>query len=166
MTAPHPPAVGIVMGSTSDWETMKAAAKVLEEFGVAYEAKAMSAHRTPKAVAAWAEGAQKAGMKAIIAAAGGAAHLAGVVAAHTTLPVLGVPMPSKHLGGLDSLLSTVQMPKGIPVATFAIGEAGAANAALFAVALLALSDASLESKLKDFRTKQTEAVLKAPPLKL
>ena len=166
MTAPHPPAVGIVMGSTSDWETMKAAAKVLEEFGVAYEAKAMSAHRTPKAVAAWAEGAQKTGMKAIIAAAGGAAHLAGVVAAHTTLPVLGVPMPSKHLGGLDSLLSTVQMPKGIPVATFAIGEAGAANAALFAVALLALSDASLESKLKDFRTKQTEAVLKAPPLKL
>ncbi|HUK06013.1 MAG TPA: 5-(carboxyamino)imidazole ribonucleotide mutase [Burkholderiales bacterium] len=166
MKAPHPPAVGIVMGSTSDWETMKAAAKVLEEFGVAYEAKAMSAHRTPKAVAAWAEGAQKAGMKAIIAAAGGAAHLAGVVAAHTTLPVLGVPMPSKHLGGLDSLLSTVQMPKGIPVATFAIGEAGAANAALFAVALLALSDASLESKLKDFRTKQTEAVLKAPPLKL
>jgi len=166
MKEPHPPAVGIVMGSTSDWETMKAAAKVLEEFGVAYEAKAMSAHRTPKAVAAWAEGAQKAGMKAIIAAAGGAAHLAGVVAAHTTLPVLGVPMPSKHLGGLDSLLSTVQMPKGIPVATFAIGEAGAANAALFAVALLALSDASLESKLKDFRTKQTEAVLKAPPLKL
>ncbi|MFY9313991.1 MAG: 5-(carboxyamino)imidazole ribonucleotide mutase [Burkholderiales bacterium] len=160
------PIVGIVMGSTSDWETMKAAAKVLEEFGVAYEAKAMSAHRTPKAVATWAEGAKANGMKAIIAAAGGAAHLAGVVAAHTTLPVLGVPMPSKHLQGLDSLLSTVQMPKGIPVATFAIGEAGAANAALFAVAILALSDSSLDKKLSEFRAKQTDAVLKAPPLKL
>jgi 5-(carboxyamino)imidazole ribonucleotide mutase len=158
--------IGIVMGSTSDWETMKAAAKVLEDFGVAYEAKAMSAHRTPKAVAEWAEGARKRGLKAIIAAAGGAAHLAGVVAAHTTLPVLGVPMPSKHLQGLDSLLSTVQMPKGIPVATFAIGEAGAANAALFAVALLALSDQELDRKLADFRAKQTEAVLKAAPLKL
>jgi 5-(carboxyamino)imidazole ribonucleotide mutase len=158
--------IGIVMGSTSDWETMKAAAKVLEEFGVPYEAKAMSAHRTPHAVAEWASGAQKNGKKAIIAAAGGAAHLAGVVAAHTTLPVLGVPMPSKHLQGLDSLLSTVQMPKGIPVATFAIGEAGAANAALFAIALLALSDANLQKKLSDFRAKQTEAVLKAAPLKL
>jgi 5-(carboxyamino)imidazole ribonucleotide mutase len=158
--------IGIVMGSTSDWETMKAAAKVLEEFGVPYEAKAMSAHRTPHAVGEWAAGAQKNGLKAIIAAAGGAAHLAGVVAAHTTLPVLGVPMPSKHLQGLDSLLSTVQMPKGIPVATFAIGEAGAANAALFAVALLALSDTNLNKKLSDFRAKQTEAVLKAAPLKL
>lgn len=158
--------IGIVMGSTSDWETMKAAAKVLEEFGVPYEAKAMSAHRTPHAVAEWATGAQKNGKKAIIAAAGGAAHLAGVVAAHTTLPVLGVPMPSKHLQGLDSLLSTVQMPKGIPVATFAIGEAGAANAALFAVALLALSDPAMQKKLSDFRAKQTEAVLKAAPLKL
>jgi len=158
--------IGIVMGSTSDWETMKAAAKVLEEFGVQYEAKAMSAHRTPHAVADWASGAAKSGKKAIIAAAGGAAHLAGVVAAHTTLPVLGVPMPSKHLQGLDSLLSTVQMPKGIPVATFAIGEAGAANAALFAIALLALSDANLQKKLSDFRAKQTEAVLKAAPLKL
>jgi 5-(carboxyamino)imidazole ribonucleotide mutase len=158
--------IGIVMGSTSDWETMKAAAKVLEEFGVPYEAKAMSAHRTPHAVAEWATNAQKNGTKAIIAAAGGAAHLAGVVAAHTTLPVLGVPMPSKHLQGLDSLLSTVQMPKGIPVATFAIGEAGAANAALFAVAVLALSDSSLQKKLSDFRAKQTEAVLKAAPLKL
>ena len=160
------PLVGIVMGSTSDWEAMKAAAKVLEEFGVAYEAKAMSAHRTPKAVAAWTEGAKANGVKAIIAAAGGAAHLAGVVAAHTTLPVLGVPMESKHLKGLDSLLSTVQMPKGIPVATFAIGEAGAANAALFAVALLALSDAGMQKKLDAFREKQTEAVLKAAPLKL
>jgi 5-(carboxyamino)imidazole ribonucleotide mutase len=158
--------IGIVMGSTSDWETMKAAAKVLEEFGVPYDAKAMSAHRTPHAVAAWATDAQKNGMKAIIAAAGGAAHLAGVVAAHTTLPVLGVPMPSKHLQGLDSLLSTVQMPKGIPVATFAIGEAGAGNAALFAVALLALSDAGMAKKLSDFRAKQTESVLKASPLKL
>ncbi len=158
--------IGIVMGSASDWDSMKAAAKMLEEFGVAYEAKAMSAHRTPHAVAEWAEGAPKRGVKAIIAAAGGAAHLAGVVAAHTTLPVLGVPMPSKHLQGLDSLLSTVQMPKGIPVATFAIGEAGAANAALFAVALLALSDASMAKKLEDFRRRQTEAVLKAAPLKL
>src|SRR5262247_637449 len=158
--------IGIVMGSTSDWETMKAAAKVLEEFGVPYEAKAMSAHRTPHAVAEWASSAQKTGKKVIIAAAGGAAHLAGVVAAHSTLPVLGVPMPSKHLQGLDSLLSTVQMPKGIPVATFAIGEAGAANAALFAVALLALSDKELGKKLDEFRRKQTEAVLKAAPLKL
>jgi 5-(carboxyamino)imidazole ribonucleotide mutase len=160
------PLVGIVMGSSSDWETMKAAAKMLEEFGVAYEAKAMSAHRTPQAVAEWTESAPKRGMKCLIAAAGGAAHLAGVVAAHTMLPVLGVPMPSKHLQGLDSLLSTVQMPKGIPVATFAIGEAGAANAALFAVALLALLDPNLQKKLSDFRVKQTEAVLKAPPLKL
>ena len=158
--------IGIVMGSTSDWETMQAAARMLEEFGVAYEAKAMSAHRTPKQVAAWAEGAQKNGMQAIIAAAGGAAHLAGVVAAHTTLPVLGVPMPSKHLQGFDSLLSTVQMPKGIPVATFAIGEAGAANAALFAVAILALSDKAMAQKLDAFRAKQTESVLKAAPLKL
>ena len=158
--------IGIVMGSSSDWETMKAAAKMLDEFGVPYDAKAMSAHRTPQAVAEWATNAQKNGMKAIIAAAGGAAHLAGVVAAHTTLPVLGVPMPSKHLQGLDSLLSTVQMPKGIPVATFAIGEAGAANAALFAVALMAVTDKALAGKLNDFRRKQTEAVLKAPPLKL
>jgi 5-(carboxyamino)imidazole ribonucleotide mutase len=158
--------IGIVMGSASDWETMKPAAKMLEDFGVAYEAKAMSAHRTPHEVAAWAEGAAARGMKAIIAAAGGAAHLAGVVAAHTTLPVLGVPMPSKHLQGLDSLLSTVQMPKGIPVATFAIGEAGAANAALFAVAILAVTDKAMAKKLHDFRAKQTEAVLKAAPLKL
>jgi len=158
--------IGIVMGSTSDWETMKAAAKMLEEFGVAYEARAMSAHRTPKQVAEWAEGAAGKGMKAIIAAAGGAAHLAGVVAAHTTLPVLGVPMPSRHLQGLDSLLSTVQMPKGIPVATLAIGDAGAANAALFAVAVLALSDAGLAARLAEFRRKQTETVLKTAPLAL
>jgi 5-(carboxyamino)imidazole ribonucleotide mutase len=158
--------IGIVMGSTSDWETMKAAAKMLEDFGVPYEAKAMSAHRTPHAVAEWATSAKKNGMKAIIAAAGGAAHLAGVVAAHTTVPVLGVPMPSKHLQGLDSLLSTVQMPKGIPVATFAIGDAGAANAALFAVSLLALEDKALAAKLDEFRRKQTKAVLETPPLKL
>jgi 5-(carboxyamino)imidazole ribonucleotide mutase len=158
--------IGIVMGSTSDWETMKAAAKMLRDFGMRYEAKAMSAHRTPRQVTKWAENASKRGVKAIIAAAGGAAHLAGVVAAHTTLPVLGVPMPSPHLKGLDSLLSTVQMPKGVPVATFAIGEAGAANAALFAVAILALSDKALAKKLLEFRKKQTAAVLKAAPLKL
>ena len=160
------PLIGIVMGSASDWETMKPAAKVLEEFGIAYEAKAMSAHRTPKAVMDWTGAAKANGMRAIIAAAGGAAHLAGVVAAHTTLPVLGVPMPSKHLGGLDSLLSTVQMPKGIPVATLAIGEAGSANAALFAIAILALSDPAIAKKLDEFRVKQTEAVLKSPPLTL
>ena len=153
--------VGIVMGSISDWDSMKPAAKVLEEFGVPYESKAMSAHRSPELVSEWARGAAKRGIKAIIAGAGGAAHLAGVIAAHTTLPVLGVPMSSKHLQGIDSLLSTVQMPKGIPVATFAIGDAGAANAALFAVAMLALSDEKLLSKLKEFRRKQTEAVSKA-----
>jgi 5-(carboxyamino)imidazole ribonucleotide mutase len=158
--------IGIVMGSTSDWDTMKAAARMLEDFGVPHEAKAMSAHRSPELVSEWAGSAAKRGMKAIIAGAGGAAHLAGVVAAHTTLPVLGVPMPSKHLQGLDSLLSTVQMPKGIPVATFAIGEAGAANAALFAIAMLALSDKALAAKLQEFRTKQTEAVRKAELPKL
>ena len=158
--------IGIVMGSTSDWETMKAAAKMLKEFGVRFEAKAMSAHRSPRAVVKWVEGAPRRGVRAIIAAAGGAAHLAGVVAAHTTLPVLGVPMPSQHLKGLDSLLSTVQMPKGVPVATFAIGEAGAANAALFAVAILSLTDRKLAKKLLQFREKQTAAVLKAAPLRL
>src|SRR5215510_6055387 len=152
------PLVGIVMGSASDWDTMKPAAKILEEFGIAYEAKAMSAHRTPAAVMKWTGEAKANGMKAIIAAAGGAAHLAGVVAAHTTLPVLGVPMPSKYLRGEDSLLSTVQMPKGVPVATFAIGEAGAANAALFAVAMLARTDSGLARKLNEFRAKQTAAV--------
>jgi 5-(carboxyamino)imidazole ribonucleotide mutase len=159
------PRIGIVMGSTSDWETMKAAARMLEDFGIGWEARAMSAHRTPRAVAEWATGAAGRGVKAIIAAAGGAAHLAGVVAAHTTLPVLGVPMSSK-LDGLDSLLSTVQMPKGIPVATFAIGEAGAANAALFAVALMALSDAGLAARLDEFRRRQTDTVLATPPLTL
>src|SRR5260221_962906 len=157
--------IGIGMGSSHDGETMEDAAEMHKDFGVPFEAKAMSAHRTPRQVVKWVERLPKRGVKCIIAAAGGAAHLAGVVAAHTTLPVLGVPMESRHLKGLDSLLSTVQMPKGIPVATFAIGEAGAANAALFAVALLALSDSSLNKKLSEFRVKQTEAVLKAAPLK-
>ena len=153
------PIVGIVMGSTSDWAMMEPAARLLKEFGVAYEAKALSAHRTPDALNKWIETLEKHGVKCFIAAAGGAAHLAGVVAAKTQLPVLGVPVPSKHLQGLDSLLSMVQMPKGIPVATFAIGEAGAANAALFAVATLALGDSGLGLKLKEFRERQTEAVL-------
>ena len=159
------PRVGILMGSTSDWEVMKQAAKVLDEFGVAYEARAMSAHRTPDLVEEFVKAAPGRGMKCIIAGAGGAAHLAGVVAAHTTLPVLGVPMPSKHLNGMDSLLSTVQMPKGIPVATFAIGDAGAANAALFAIATLALSDPKLADALTAFRKKQSDAVRAAvlPP---
>jgi len=158
--------VGIVMGSTSDWDTMKPAAKMLEDFGVTWEARAMSAHRSPQLVVDWVTGAAARGTQVIIAAAGAAAHLAGVVAAHTTLPVLGVPMPSKHLQGLDSLLSTVQMPKGIPVMTLAIGEAGAANAALAAVAILALSDAALAAQLVEFRRTQTEAVEKTAPLKL
>ena len=153
--------IGIVMGSTSDWKTMRAATKMLDDFGVPYEAKAMSAHRTPGLVAKWASGAAKRGLQAIIAGAGGAAHLAGVVAAHTTLPVLGVPMPSKHLKGLDSLLATVQMPRGVPVATFTIGEVGAANAALYAIAMLALRDKSLAAKLARFRKEQSEAVRKA-----
>ena len=152
--------IGIVMGSTSDWETMKAAARVLEEFGVPYEAKAMSAHRTPHAVAEWATNAQRKGFRAMIAAAGGAAHLAGVVAAHTTLPVLGVPMPSKHLQGLDSLLSTVQMPRGIPVATVAIGNA--MNAGLLAASILALSDDGLAQRLTAWRAAQTQGVLDDP----
>lgn len=160
------PLVGIVMGSTSDWDVMQHAAQSLAAFDVAYEARVLSAHRSPDLLVEWMEGLIKQGVKCFIAGAGGAAHLAGVVAAKTTLPVLAVPMPSKHLQGLDSLLSTVQMPKGVPVATFAIGEAGAANAALFAVALLALSDANLNKKLSEFRKKQTEAVLKAAPLKL
>ena len=153
--------VGVVMGSTSDWEVMSQAAKVLKEFGVSYEARALSAHRTPEALAQWLMTMEKRGARAFIAAAGGAAHLAGVVAAQSQLPVLGVPMPSKYLAGLDSLLSMVQMPKGIPVATFAIGEAGAANAALFAVAMLALSDAPLAKRLSAFRARQARAVIAA-----
>ena len=155
------PLVGIVMGSTSDWSMMEPAARQLKEFGIPYDAKALSAHRTPDALNEWIEASEKHGVRCFIAAAGGAAHLAGVIAAKTTLPVLGVPMPSKHLQGLDSLLSMVQMPKGIPVATFAIGEAGAANAALFAVSMLALSDANLAKKLEEFRDRQTKAVLAA-----
>lgn len=153
------PVVGIIMGSNSDWPTMKAAAAFLEEFGVPYEARVVSAHRTPDLMFEYAEGARGRGLKAIIAGAGGAAHLPGMVAAKTTLPVLGVPVQSRALSGQDSLLSIVQMPKGIPVATFAIGEAGAANAALFAVAMLAVEDAALAARLADFRVRQTQAVL-------
>ena len=154
-------AVGIVMGSTSDWVVMQEAAKQLKDFGVGYEARALSAHRTPAELEAWIVDMERRGCKAFIAGAGGAAHLAGVVAAKTLLPVLGVPIPSKYLKGLDSLLSIVQMPKGIPVATFAIGEAGAANAGLFAVAMLALADAGLAGRLQAFRDKQSDAVKKA-----
>jgi 5-(carboxyamino)imidazole ribonucleotide mutase len=153
------PIVGIVMGSDSDWPIMKACAETLKKFGVPYEAKVLSAHRTPDAALDYAEGAADRGMKVLIGAAGGAAHLAGVLAAKTQLPVLAVPMPSKHLGGFDSLLAMVQMPGGIPVATFAIGEAGATNAALFAVSMLALNDPTMAKKLSDFRIKQTEKVL-------
>ena len=153
------PLVGIVMGSDSDWPVMKVCAETLKRFGVPYEAKVLSAHRTPDAALDYASMADDRGLKVLIGAAGGAAHLAGVLAAKTELPVLAVPMPSKHLQGLDSLLSMVQMPGGIPVATFAIGEAGATNAALFAVAMLALSDKALAQKLADFRVRQTEKVL-------
>ncbi len=155
------PLVGIVMGSTSDWDVMSNAAKQLKEFGIPYEARALSAHRSPDALVEWIESSEKHGVRCFIAAAGGAAHLAGVVASKTTLPVLGVPMPSKYLQGMDSLLSMVQMPKGIPVATFAIGEAGAANAALFVVAMLALGDVAMARKLEEFRERQTKAVLSA-----
>ncbi|WP_455018289.1 5-(carboxyamino)imidazole ribonucleotide mutase [Kingella denitrificans] len=151
--------IGIIMGSNSDWAVMEHAARVLEQFGVAYEAKVVSAHRTPDLMFEYAKSAQARGLQAIIAGAGGAAHLPGMVASQTTLPVLGVPVPSKYLRGEDSLLSIVQMPKGVPVATFAIGEAGAANAALFAVSLLANQDAALAQKLADFRTRQTQSVL-------
>ncbi len=153
------PLVAIIMGSDSDWPVMKAAAAMLDDFGVSYEARVVSAHRTPDLMFEFAETAHVRGLRAIIAGAGGAAHLPGMVAAKTTLPVLGVPVPSKHLQGQDSLLSIVQMPKGIPVATFAIGEAGAANAGLFAVALLATTDKALADKLAAFRQKQTEKVL-------
>jgi len=151
--------VAIVMGSASDWEAMKAAAEQLKSLGVPYEARVLSAHRTPEALDRWIAEAEGTGAACFIAGAGGAAHLAGVVAAKTRLPVLGVPMPTKHLQGLDSLLSMVQMPKGVPVATFAIGEAGAANAALFAVAMLAVGDTALGGRLAAFRTKQAEAVI-------
>jgi 5-(carboxyamino)imidazole ribonucleotide mutase len=150
--------VGIIMGSKSDWPTMEAVAKVLDELGIATEAEVISAHRTPDRAMQYAESAKARGLRVIIAGAGGAAHLAGFVAAKTTLPVLGVPMKSA-LNGLDSLLSTVQMPGGIPVATFAIGEAGAKNAGLFAASILALEDTAIAQKLEKFRSKQTQTVL-------
>ncbi len=150
--------VAIIMGSDSDWPIMKAAAQMLADFDIAYTAQVVSAHRTPDLMFSFAETAAKKGYQVIIAGAGGAAHLTGKVAAKTTLPVLGVPVPSKHLQGQDSLLSIVQMPKGIPVATFAIGEAGAANAGLFAASILANQDAALAKKLADFRAKQSDKV--------
>ena len=153
------PLVGIVMGSDSDWPIMRKCAETLKSFGIAYEANVLSAHRTPDQALDYAATAQARGLKVLIGAAGGAAHLAGVLAAKSELPVLAVPMPSKHLQGLDSLLAMVQMPGGIPVATFAIGEAGAVNAALFSIAMLALNDAELAQKLSAFRLSQTEKVL-------
>lgn len=155
------PLISVVMGSSSDWDVMQHAVAVLKEFDVPHEAKIVSAHRTPDLLFQFAEQAQSRGIQCIIAGAGGAAHLPGMIAAKTTLPVLGVPVNSKYLKGLDSMLSIVQMPKGIPVATFAIGEAGAANAGLFAVALLANHDSVLRSKLTTFRQRQTETVLSA-----
>ena len=151
------PVVGVVMGSASDWETMKAAADILAEFAIPFEAQVVSAHRMPDEMFAYAEAAAPRGLQAIIAGAGGAAHLPGMLAAKTVVPVLGVPVASRHLQGVDSLHSIVQMPKGVPVATFAIGTAGAANAALFAVAMLANHDASLRERLEAFRVRQTEA---------
>ena len=158
--------VGIIMGSASDWPTLEHAALTLEEFGIAWEAQVVSAHRTPQKLYAYAESAQSRGLRAIIAGAGGAAHLPGMCAAMTPVPVLGVPVESAALKGIDSLLSIVQMPAGIPTATFAIGKPGAINAALFAIAQLATTDAHLAEKLAVFRNRQTQAVLDAqlPPL--
>jgi 5-(carboxyamino)imidazole ribonucleotide mutase len=157
--------VGVVMGSQSDWPVMQHAAQQLEAFGIEYEARVVSAHRTPDLLFEYASTARQRGLACIIAGAGGAAHLPGMLAAKTTLPVLGVPVNSRYLKGLDSLLSIVQMPKGVPVATFAIGEAGAANAGLYAVALLAITDAVLAAKLEKFRNDQKDSVLtmKLPP---
>ena len=152
-----PVVVGVVMGSSSDWDTLRAATEILAEFGIPHEARVVSAHRMPDELFAYAQGAAARGLKAIIAGAGGAAHLPGMLAAKTTVPVLGVPVVSKHLQGVDSLYSIVQMPKGIPVATFAIGVAGAANAALFAVAMLATNDPALGLQLDAYRARQTEA---------
>jgi 5-(carboxyamino)imidazole ribonucleotide mutase len=149
--------VGVVMGSSSDWDTMRAATEILAEFDLPFEARVVSAHRMPDDMYAYAEAARGRGLKAIIAGAGGAAHLPGMLAAKTSLPVLGVPVASRHLNGVDSLHSIVQMPRGIPVATFAIGSAGAANAALFAVALLAVEDDALRQRLDAWRGRQTEA---------
>jgi 5-(carboxyamino)imidazole ribonucleotide mutase len=158
--------VGVLMGSNSDWDTMQHAVAILQEFGIAHEARVVSAHRMPDDMFAYAEAAVGRGLQAIIAGAGGAAHLPGMLAAKTTVPVLGVPVASKHLQGVDSLHSIVQMPKGIPVATFAIGAAGAANAALFAVAMLANHDVALRAKLDAFRVKQTEVAraMTLPPV--
>ena len=157
--------IGVVMGSSSDWETLQHAVQILQEFGIAHEARVVSAHRMPDDMFAYAEAAAGRGLKAIIAGAGGAAHLPGMLAAKTTVPVLGVPVASRHLKGVDSLYSIVQMPKGVPVATFAIGAAGAANAALFAVALLANEDPALRAQLEAFRARQTEAAraMELPP---
>ena len=157
--------VGVVMGSSSDWDTMQHAVHILQQFGIVHEARVVSAHRMPDEMFAYAESARANGLHAIIAGAGGAAHLPGMLAAKTTVPVLGVPVPSKHLSGVDSLHSIVQMPKGVPVATFAIGPAGAANAALFAVAMLAHGNPALQSALDAFRQQQTEAAraMHVPP---
>lgn len=152
-----PSLVGVVMGSSSDWETMRLASEVLAEFGVPHEVRVVSAHRMPDDMFAYAEAAASRGLRAIIAGAGGAAHLPGMLAAKTVVPVLGVPVASRHLQGVDSLHSIVQMPKGIPVATFAIGAAGAANAALFAIAMLATTEPAFRQKLADYRLRQTEA---------
>jgi len=163
---PAPPVVGVVMGSSSDWDTMQHAVQILTQFGVAHDARVVSAHRMPDDLFAYAELAAGRGLQAIIAGAGGAAHLPGMLAAKTTVPVLGVPVASRHLQGVDSLHSIVQMPKGIPVATFAIGNAGAANAALFAVAMLALHDPALAGRLHVFRAEQTAAAraMTLPPV--
>jgi len=153
------PIVGVVMGSSSDWDVMQHAVAILNEFGIPHEAQVVSAHRMPDQMFDYAETARARGLRAIIAGAGGAAHLPGMIAAKTIVPVLGVPVPSKYLRGEDSLLSIVQMPKGIPVATYAIGEAGAANAALSAIAMLATTDDALAAKLEAFRVKQTQVAL-------
>jgi 5-(carboxyamino)imidazole ribonucleotide mutase len=159
--------IGVLMGSSSDWDTMQHAVQILTDFGIAFEAKVVSAHRMPDDMFAYAQAAAGRGLVAIIAGAGGAAHLPGMLAAKTTVPVLGVPVASKHLSGVDSLHSIVQMPKGVPVATFAIGAAGAANAALFAIAMLANGDSALRTKLDDFRQKQTDdaRAMTLPPVK-
>ena len=157
VSSTDPPVVGVLMGSSSDWETLQHAAAILAEFAVPHECRVVSAHRMPDDLFAYAELALSRGLRAIIAGAGGAAHLPGMLAAKTVVPVLGVPVPSRHLQGVDSLHSIVQMPKGIPVATFAIGNGGASNAALFAVAMLAHDDATLRARLERFRTDQTAA---------
>lgn len=165
-TSTPPPVIGIVMGSSSDWETMSNAAQILKEFNIPFETRVVSAHRMPDDMFEYAQNAATRGLKAIIAGAGGAAHLPGMLAAKTTIPVLGVPVASKYLRGKDSLHSIVQMPKGIPVATFAIGEAGAANAALFAIAMLATNQPELNTQLEKFRQQQTQAAreMTLPPI--